>query len=375
MIYYSYGTAILTAREAKKTQARARGAKLLEESRRGRRLAPVDLPTGQLSAEMVKTSPPRTRGKVVEWQPIGVGKPLTIEIREVYTGAFPSSPFGAQKPMLLASATKSIAAFDAKPLALNFLTRKTAKRSRINRPGANQQGTPVVFHSPAMTDLSITVDLSMVFDQFPKEFLDTVSGAFKSAAGVPVFLTQSMYLLAASEVTRIAGAVGEMLFDGKPAFEASESIDLALPGAAAAIAGFMLVTPGNVDDVDSSLRQDFQIADGKLVNSKGQPYQGDVPYVILAVDGTARPDLENFAPSAVTAAALTQFYGLKDGAKAALGPLLDALKLYSDMSFRTEIDKIDARLAKVKDDKERTELTLRRDALLKNITSDLLKPA
>ncbi len=373
MIYYSYGTSILTAREAKKNQVRKRAAKLLQGLRGGRNLDPVDLPNGQLSSEMVAAAL-ENRRKAVDWQPIGVGKPLTIEIREVYTGMFPSRAFRSQSPMLVASATKSIAAFDAKPLALNFLTRKTAKKSRISRPGANQQGTPVIFYSPAMTDLSMTVDLSMVFNEFPKEFFDTVSIALKSAAGVPVFLTQSLYLLAASEVTRIAGAVGKMLFDGKPAFEASEAINLALPGAVAAIAGFMLVTPGNVDALDSSLRRDYQIEDGKLVNRDGQPYRGDVPYVILAVDGTARPDLANFAASAVTAAALTQFYGLKDGGKAALGPLMDALKLYNDMSFRTEVDKIDSRLAKTKDEKGKAELKERRDALLKNITNDLLKP-
>src|SRR5262249_47622055 len=176
----------------------------------------------------------------------------------------------------------------------------------------------------------------MVFNEFPKKFFDTVSGAFRSAAGVPLFLTKSLYLLAASEVIRIAAAVGEMLFDGKPAFEASEGVDLALPGAVAALAGFMLVTPTNVDYLDSSLRQDYQIEDGNLVNRAGQPYQGDVPYVILAVDGTPRPDLVNFAPSALTAAALSEFYGLKDGESIALGPLLDALRLYSDMAFRNE---------------------------------------
>lgn len=374
MIYYSYGTSILTAQEAKKNEVRTRAAKLLEGLRAGRNLAPLGLPNGQLSSEMVAASAPDNRRKVVGWQPIGVGKPLTLEIREVYTGKFPSSTFGSQMPMLVASATKSIAAFDAKPLALNFLTRKTAKKSRINRPGANQQGTPVIFYSPAMTDLSLTVDLSMVFDEFPKEFFDAVSGALKSAAGIPLFLTKSMYLLAASEVTRIAGAVGEMLFDGKPAFEASEAIDLALPGAAAAIAGFMLVTPGNVDVLDSSLRRDYQIQDGKLVNGNGEPYGGDAPYIILAVDGTGRPDLATFAASAVTAAALTQFYGLKDGSKAALGPLLDALKLYSDMTFRTEADKIDSKLAKTKDEKAKAELSERREALLKNIANDLLRP-
>jgi hypothetical protein len=374
MIYYSYGTAILTAREAKQNQVRARAHKMLEGLRGGRKLAPLDLPTGSLSTEMVTATTPITRGRAIDWQPIGVGKPLTIEIREVYTGEYPSSAFGSQKPMLLASATKSIAAFDAKPLALNYLTRKTAKRSRINRPGANQQGTPVIFHSPAMTDLSITVGLSMVFDEFPKQFFDSVGSAFKSAAGIPVFLTTSMYLLAASEVTRIAAAVGEMLFDGKPAFEASEAIDLALPGAAAAIAGFMLITPGNVDTLDAGLRRDYQIENGRLVNREGEPYQGDAPYVILAVDGSPRPDLADFAPTAVTAAALTQFYGLKDGDRAALGPLVDALKLYSDMTFRTEVDRIDARLGKVKDQTEKAALEQRREALLKNIASDLLRP-
>jgi hypothetical protein len=61
MIYYSYGTAILTAREAKQNQVRARAHKMLEGLRGGRKLAPLDLPTGSLSTEMVTATTPITR--------------------------------------------------------------------------------------------------------------------------------------------------------------------------------------------------------------------------------------------------------------------------------------------------------------------------
>jgi hypothetical protein len=371
MVYYAYGTALLTQEEAHQQNVRERAQELLRSSRQGKQLAPLSLGTGELSTEMVTSD----AGAVVDWQPIGISKPLTVEIREVYTGKHPGGGlFGGASDMLLASAVKGIAINEAKPLALNFLTQRIQKKSRLARPRASEQGTPVVYHSPAITDRSLTMDLSIVFDQFPKEIFDSVSSAFKGAAGLPVFLSYSSYLLAAGEIIRIAGALGEKFLDGKAAFHATENIDLALPGAARSVAGFMLVTPENVDVLDPAFRKSYQVRNGTLTDDKGQPYSGDIPYIILAVDGSDREDLSNFAPMAASAAVLSRFYGIKDGQRISLEPMNDALRLYNDWTYRSQIDQIDKQLAKLQDGAEKDQLNLRRTALAKNIVNDLLKP-
>jgi hypothetical protein len=376
MLYYAYGSALLSTEEIERQEVQSRVQGFLSGLKRGRNLGPVTLSTGEISAQAFTSSTGRRKGKATEWNEIGVGKPLTLEIREVYTGKHPGGIFASASPMFVASAVKSIATYEAKPLAVNFLTRKTGKNSRLSRPSANQEGTPVVYYSPAVTDRSLTVDLQIVFDEFPQQVFDAIGSAFKSAAGLPVFLSHSAYLLAAGEIIRIAGSIGEWLLDGKTAFQATESIDLDLPGAAQDIAGFMVVTPPDVDKLDPTFRTTYQVNAGTLVDAAGKAYGGEVPYIVLAVDGSKREDLANFAPTAATAAVLSRFYGIKDGQSLPLSPLMDALRLYNDATFREEIDKIDRKLAKVKDDSpEKTELASRRAALEKNILSDLLKPS
>ena len=95
---------------------------------------------------------------------------------------------------------------------------------------------------------------------------------------------------------------------------------------------------------------------------------------MLAVDGTPRADLASYGPTALTAALLSQFYGLRAGEQTPIGPLLDALRLYSDMDFRNKADKLGADISTTNDPAEKAALEQMRDALIKNISTDLLRP-
>jgi hypothetical protein len=136
----------------------------------------------------------------------------------------------------------------------------------------------------------------------------------------------------------------------------------------------MLVTPTNVDDIDPTFRDAYSASTGTLVDSKGKPYRGDIPYVILAVDGAKRPELEAFAPTAASAAVLSRFLGINETQGLSLDPLLDALTLYNDFKFRSAIDRIDAELKTVTDATKKADLAKEREAYLKNISKDVMKP-
>lgn len=313
--------------------------------------------------------------KLTAWAPIGPGIPLTLDIREVYTGAYPQNTFFADpKSMLITSAVKSIATFEAKPRAINFLTKNIETGSRITHPPASEQGTPYLFYSPALLERSLTLDLSIVFDEFPKEIFSTIGNAFKSAAGLPIFLSHSIYLIAVGEILRIAGEFGESMFDGKPVMETSVSIDVDLPGTIPAVAGFMLVVPPNINQLEPDFLTTHQIRNGTLIDQSGNPYNGEIPYIILSVDGTKRDDLAGFAPTAASSAILSQFFGVKEGQPISLTPLMDALKIYNDFNFRSEIDRIDKTISTMKDGADKDQQKLKREALLKNITTEILKP-
>lgn len=375
MLYYAQGSAIITEDELfeKKTYAKLLG--FYADLEANREPSKIMFSTGTLTLDNVIREIKIPDVSPVPFQKIGPGQPLTIMIREVYTGKYPSRGlFGSKKDMLVTSAIKSITTFDAKPRAINFLKGDVSAKSLLMRPSATEQGTPIVFYSPALLEKSLTLDLSIVFDQFPQEVFATIGDTFKAAGGIPIFLSYSVYLLAAGAIAKIVGTAGEALFDGKPVFTASEPLNIYWPGEIPLQPGFALITDGNVDSIDKDFRSKYQVnAAGQVVDKSGNQYNGEIPYIVMSLDGTAHEELTSFAPTAASAAILSRFFGIKDGYAQPLGSLLDAIKLYNDFSFRQEIERLDKQIASLPDGDEKTGLMKKREALAKNILTDLLK--
>ena len=317
---------------------------------------------------------PEGTGIPVGFKPIGLGRPLTIMIREVYTGKYPKGWIGKKKDMLITSAIKSISTFEAKPQALNFLSDNVRTGSRIERPSAKDKGTPLIFYSPALLERSLTMDLSITFDNFSKDTFDDIGNFFTATAGIPIFVAHSAYLIGAGMLSKLVGSIGEAIFDGSPIFQSSEAIDIFLPGKPPMPPGFALVTSDNVDRIDPTFRDKYQVNKrGKVVDGKGNEYKGDIPYIVISLDGTKSEEFNSFTPTAASAAILSRFFGVKDKQGQSMDILLNALKLYNDFSNRKEIDKIDKRLENVSGEEKAT-LEKKREALLKNIFEELLKP-
>lgn len=183
------------------------------------------------------------------------------------------------------------------------------------------------------------------------------------------------FLLATAELMRIVGAGGERLLDRKPVFSVSTPVNLDLPGTVPTAPGFMLMLPADVDSLDPTFRRVHHVdpKEARVVDEQGAPYTGDLPYVVLAVDGAVRDELKEFAPTQASAAILSRFLGIREGQQEPLSPLLDALKLYNDVTYRRRVDELDKRISGLPDGTEKDALKKDRDALHENIQSDLLK--
>jgi hypothetical protein len=374
MIYYAYGTALITEEELFDSVNIDRLATFYGELKKRKKPRSIPFSTGELSAENAVTQ----MEAIIPFQEIGPGLPLTVMIMEVYTGRFPNLGFlkGGGKDFLLTSAIKSIASFEAKPRAVNFLMKKVPKKSRLERPPASSQGTPIIFYSPALLERSLTLDLTMIFDSFPQEVFEQVGSVFLAAAGIPIFLPHSTYLLAAGLIAKLAGNIGEAIFDGQPIFNSSDALDINLPGRQPIPPGFVLITSDNVDNLDGQFRAKHHIDPntGQVVDQSGQVYQGDVPYIVISLDGTTDEGLKSFAPTAASAAILSRFFGMKEGQELPLSTLVDALKLYNDLSYRHQVDRINQQLQSVTDAEEKKKLEEKKKALIANILEDILKP-
>lgn len=318
------------------------------------------------------------------FKPIGVNRPLTIRLEWAYPGNLPPSWFG--KGALISSAVKSEQTFDAQPRALNVIVNRVQKHAPIAVLQATQNGTSLIFHSPAVLDRSLVLTLEMAFDNVDTDFFGTIGTVLGAAGGLPVFAAASPYLLAAGTLVGLGANVANRLFDAGAEFRASHAIDFDMPGRISTPAGFYVLTR---DPLEATTLRDYALkpeaplpgevrpaSPGGLTKREGgTPYQGDTPYLVISLDGTPDENLDKgFMPTAVTAALLTRFYAVRDASNTDANELIKALTLFNDLRYRNEADQLNKRILGAKDEEAKHALSDRRKSVIENIQEELLKP-
>lgn len=318
------------------------------------------------------------RGQPVKPKDIGLGRPLTIEIRHVYPGKYPKSGVGTKKGMLITSAMKGIEVYNGMPRAINFLIKKAKAKMPIRYVDPTAIGTPLIFYSPAVTSLNSTLKIEIAVDDFPEKVFKTLSAVAKKASGIPIFAIASTSLFIAGEILNLAGILGNAIFDRGPKFEEIISVSFDRPGDFVTVADFRLLMDGkHKRELDNKYKVNNQ---GVLVSQEnGTPYEGDYPYVVLCFDGRKRDGYKNFTPTAATADILESFYGSEDMQSMSFDVVINAMELYSDWEYRQLALQKNKEVLDLKQDdsnyaKNKKYLKKVRDAALKNIKKDELKP-
>jgi hypothetical protein len=304
---------------------------------------------------------------VTQFVPIGLGKPLTILIREIYTGRHPTKGFlgSSAKPMAVVTGLKDYSVYAASSRAVNFLQNDIRPKTRFKAPSTFNDGTNVVAYSPAVVTDSFHFTVEMAFDRFDGGLFEILSKGLSAAAGIPILMPAAGYLMAAGGLIKIGSELADGLIDGKAAFSVTDSLDFNMPGVAAPTADFRVMC--NFDA--SGMRYDP--ARG-LLNKDGTVYNGDEPYVVVSLDGAVRKNLESFAPTVAAAGVMKQFFNARNGAEVSMTALIEGMKLANDMKYRGEAEDLKKQLAAASAE-DKAALQARLDALNKNILSDVLK--
>jgi len=96
-------------------------------------------------------------------------------------------------------------------------------------------------------------------------------------------------------------------------------------------------------------------------------------YPTILSDGSPHDELSSFAPTAASAAVLSRFFGVADKQTESFELMAEGIKLYNDYTYRKQVDELDAKIASLPEGEEKEALVKKRDALAKNILTDLLK--
>ena len=304
---------------------------------------------------------------------IGTGKPLSIVIRHLYTGRFPKvSVFGtSRKDLLVTTAVRDVfTTFNAAPRAINILKRRISQRTDIKGLDATESGTPLVFYSPAVTMVSTTATVEMSFDDFPDQLVTRIGSAIASAGGIPLFGPYGPVMIGVGHAIKLASTVVNSLSDATAEFSVSERLEFELPDGAPLVAGHLVLCEETFDPTPFT----FKVGAG-LLDADGKAYAGDEPYVVLLLDGRQQDGFKDFTPTAATAALLERFLQQKDGSDVVINSIVEAVKLYSDLRFRKEADRLAGQLEAL-DPASAPYATLKKkiDALLANVGEQLLKP-
>jgi hypothetical protein len=329
------------------------------------RIVPQDAAQGAESLESVAIP---IRGT----EPIGTGKPLAIVLRHAYTGRYPKggSFGGSRKDVLLTSAVRDVfGTFNAAPRAVNIMRRRIPRATSIAGVDATESGTPLVYYTPAVTSVSTTATIELSFDDFPDALVSRVGNAIVSAGGIPLFGPYGAVMIGVGLAIKLVSTVVNALSDARPEFAVSERLEFELPDGGPIEAGYRILCEPTFDPTPFT----FKLGVG-LVDGQGRPYAGDEPYVVLLLDGRKQDAFKEFTPTAATAALLERFLQQKDGSEVVIGTIVDAIRLYNDVRFRREADRLTAQLPSNQDSAEYKTLKKKIDALLANVGEQLLKP-
>jgi hypothetical protein len=272
---------------------------------------------------------------VPQFEPIGIGKPLSIEILTAYSGNAPTRTFfGGLPDVLIVSGVKSVETFKASPKAINQLVPKV-KDNQYLEQSAFQQGSSIVYYTPSQTADTVLTSYQMIADSFDQEIFNHLSKLFATAGSLPVFAPQSTYLLAGSFLIQAASKVSHALLESGPFLSSDLTLAFNTPGLPIAQAQNAVL----YNDRDQKELEGLELRpkNGILVlvdPQTGDRYQGNAPYFVVGLDGRERTNLKDYSPTLASAAMLEQFYGSGDPAGTAISALGSALELYNDSESR-----------------------------------------
>jgi hypothetical protein len=217
------------------------------------------------------------------------------------------------------------------------------------------------------------VTFNLIFHNFDSSVLDKVGAVFSGAAGIPIFTAAAPFLIGANAILKLAGDVGNDVFNGKPDFTTTYTINFSDPGDPVQQAGFVILFKEEEDpDTDPrSLTFDSQRG---LLDASNQPYRGPAPYIVISIDGTAQDSLKEFAPTAASAALMAKFFNVQDGDTIPTQDILDAFKALNDVKFSQKAAALQKQIASTPDGDQKKALQDQLAAVVANIQNDDLKP-
>lgn len=310
---------------------------------------------------------------VVPFEMIGLGRPLTVILETVYVGSYPDTlrfwPGLDNGDILVTSAHKPFQNIEAAPRAVHALVERAPRRKHLEQSAA-ERGSRLIYYTAAVTDAStlFTVEIS-VDREFSSELAESLGKAVSAAGALPVFAPAAPYLIAAGVAIPIANKAANLLASPRPYYAETVNVNFGLAGIEAAQARALVLHPG---DDDAQFAGYTLGSDNLLRDAEGHAYEGDLPYVVLSLDGTAHADLEGWTAEAASAVLLERFFDPDERLSKALDLTTEALGYFNDVKYQERALKAQ-KAAAASTGPERERLEKLAMAYIKNIQNETIR--
>lgn len=309
------------------------------------------------------------------YAPIGLGKPLSVEILTIYTGSFKSKGLfaGNKRDILCVSGVKAAETFNAAPRAINLLEQKIPDNTYLEF-SAFDAATPYVYYKKSVDTDTIDITIELAASSFDESLVDTITGLLKNAADLPIFMPAAGKLMAGSQFVNLVANGANDLFAPAPFLSETITLRFDTAGMPINIAQCMLLCR----DQDENELNAYQVgvinqagnAQMRLIKD-GNVYMGDAPYVLVNIDGTEKDSLETWTATLASSSVLSQFYGSDDKVAGAGAIVQQAMSLYNDYTYRTKADALKPQIANATPGSDQYKaLQNQYNAYVKNIVSD-----
>jgi hypothetical protein len=271
------------------------------------------------------------------YEGIGFGKPLTIMIEAIYLGDYPDAlkwvPGFNVGDVLVTSANKAFQVFDAAPRSVHLLQPSADRRSFL-KARATQQGSQLVYYSPAVDAISILFSVELSSDRDLNSALgESFAKAVSNAGALPVFAPAAPYLVAAGTVIPIAMKAAQLLARPQTFYAEDVELNFRRPGVKLAQPGALVLYP-HADKSPFSGR--YKLGEGFVLRDvkTGEAYDGPLPYIVISLDGTEQAELAGWSAQAASAELLERFIRPDERISKTLDVVTEGLALYNDMLYR-----------------------------------------
>ena len=223
------------------------------------------------------------------------------------------------------------------------MPKRVSKKDHITRPKATENGTELVYYINALTAEALTITFDIAFDDFPDELIDQIGSAIQTAGGIPIFGPYSGILLGVGMAVKLVSKLANALVDARPDFSVTEKLEFQIPGSPISGSGYNVLSTAPLNTSDFS----FDLKQGLIHKATNKPYDGDEAYIVYMLDGTQKYSFKSFTPTVASAAMLSRFLSQKEGSQVAIETMTEAFKLFSDMRYRREADRLQKEIEKL----------------------------